>query len=139
MKEVVIDASVIASWFLPDESHEGYKNLFEDLDKFKILVPTIFIYEFMNILLSALRQKRITGKQLEEVIRLSGELPLVVEPVSSRLSENDDILICADRHNLSVFDASYLMLSVRNGRIPLATYDKKLLAAAKVERIATKV
>ena len=40
----------------------------------------------------------------------------------------------AEKHCLSAYDASYLSLALSD-RIPLATLDKKLAAAAKAEQI----
>ena len=55
----VIDASVIVSWFLLDESNGKYEFILNNIDKIKIHVPSIFQYEFINILLNAQKSKRI--------------------------------------------------------------------------------
>lgn len=43
-------------------------------------------------------------------------------------------LVLAERHGLTVYDAAYLEVAVRR-RLPLATLDQELRAAAKAERI----
>ena len=59
MVRAVVDASVIASWFLPDEANGKYEAILNNIDKIKIHVPSIFEYEFINILLNAEKKKAI--------------------------------------------------------------------------------
>jgi Predicted nucleic acid-binding protein, contains PIN domain len=45
-----------------------------------------------------------------------------------------EISYIADRYNLTIYDAAYLELALRR-QLPLATFDKALLAAARAEGI----
>jgi len=54
--------------------------------------------------------------------------PAVVPSLWSR-NAGDDLLAAGRRHELSAYDAAYLVLAARDG-IPLATQDEKLQAAA---------
>jgi predicted nucleic acid-binding protein len=47
----------------------------------------------------------------------------------------DRVLMLADRHRLTVYDASYLELAIRTGH-PLATQDAALELAASAEHAA---
>ncbi len=55
----VIDASVVASWILPDEKPRSDSDSLENLARHKLYAPALFWYELRNILLVSERRKRI--------------------------------------------------------------------------------
>ncbi len=130
MIHVVIDASVIASWFLPDEAQGKHELILNDIDKIRIHVPSVFEHEFMNILLNAVKRKRIDSAIAEEILEIVSRYPIEIEPSTAVLMENIKVYRLAKSCNLTAYDAAYLELAV-SLKAPLITYDKLLLESAK--------
>ena len=128
MPGIVVDASVSAAWFLPDEATAFTEATLQATSLGEVWVPALWLLEIGNLMLSAQRRKRITDAKRRELIAAASALRLRVdrEPVS--MTELDAL---AARHGLSAYDASYLELALRRG-LPLATQDKALLAAMAV-------
>jgi len=92
------------------------------------VVPGFWWFEVRNILVVNERRKRIeepdTNGFLRDLSRL--RIRVVREP------EESAVLMLARAHRLSVYDASYLELALRES-IPVATLDAELAAAAVAE------
>jgi predicted nucleic acid-binding protein len=122
----VVDASVSAAWFLPDEATADTEAALQATATHDVWVPALWLLEIGNLLLSAQRRKRISADKRRELASAASALRIKVdrEPVS--IAALDDI---AARHGLSAYDAAYLELALRRG-LALATQDKGLGAAA---------
>lgn len=127
---IVVDASIAAAWFLPDERNDAADQLMADLRSSPGRVPSLFWFETRNLFLTAERRGRFAaGEAVLSMAQLRG-LPLQDEGAGGdRL-----VLALAARHALSAYDASYLALAVRLA-LPLATTDKRLAAAARLEGV----
>lgn len=124
----VVDNSVVVAWGL-DESSEYSEGVVERLVSAEALVPGVWPLEFANALSVAERRGRITEAEGVRLRELVMALPISVIPdVVSRIVS--EVTRLARQHELSVYDASYLDLALREG-VPLATLDKRLLAAAQ--------
>ena len=125
MRGAVVDASVAAAWFLPDEATELTEAALQATATMDIWVPALWLLEIGNMLLSAQRRKRIDDAKRRELVSAAAALRLRVdrEPVSMI-----DLDALAAHHRLTVYDAAYLELALRR-RLPLATLDTALLAA----------
>jgi predicted nucleic acid-binding protein len=132
MAALVVDTSVSAAWFLPDESTPFTEAALSATAIDEVWVPSLWLLEIGNLLINAQRRQRITAAQRIELISSAEGLRLRVdrEPVTLR-----SIDALADRHRLSTYDAAYLELAIRR-QLPLATLDTALLAAMPVEGIA---
>jgi predicted nucleic acid-binding protein len=121
----VVDASVSAAWFLPDEATPYTQAALHATATAQLWVPTLWLLEVANLLHSAQRRRRISAAKRIELAMAAAVLRLQVcrEPVS--LLSLD--ALAAD-HALSAYDACYLELALRR-RLPLATLDQALLAA----------
>jgi predicted nucleic acid-binding protein len=125
----VLDASFAATWFLPDEASPTTNALLDRLAE--AAVPSLFRHEMRNLVLLAHRRGRMSRAKLREVVA-----ELETAPIQERASGRDnDIVDLALKHDLTAYDAVYLELALRE-RLPLATLDKKLAAAARAENIA---
>ena len=124
-KAFVVDASVSAAWFLPDEATPDSEAALQATATHDVWVPALWLLEIGNLLLSAQRRKRISADKRRELAGAASALRLKVdrEPVS--IAALDDI---AARHGLSAYDAAYLELALRRG-LALATQDLALGAA----------
>lgn len=121
----VVDASVSAAWFLPDEATAETDAALHATMTDDVWVPALWLLETSNLLLGAQRRKRITAEKRRQLVIGVAALKIRVdrEPVS--LPTLDEL---ASRHALTAYDATYLELALRRG-LPLATQDKALNAA----------
>lgn len=125
MKELVIDASVILKWYLPDE--EFAQKALNILDRhvsgeIALYAPTILPYEILNALIVAERMGRVN----EEVTKnaFNAFLDLEINFLNPFL-DYQGIISLARSFDRSVYDASYL--AVANKRdIDFVTGDKTL-------------
>jgi len=127
--DFVIDTSVVMTWCFQDQSSRYADHILDRLEADSGFVPSIWPLEVCNVLLVAERKKRLGEADSSRFIALLGELPIIIEqePPERMLRE---IFALARKHKLSSYDASYLDLAMRKG-LPIATLDKKLLAAAQ--------
>ncbi|HSW07155.1 type II toxin-antitoxin system VapC family toxin [Aquabacterium sp.] len=121
----VVDASVSAAWFLPDEATPATELALQATATHDVWVPGLWLLEVGNLLLSAQRRKRITAEKRRELAIAAAALRIRVDRESVAIDVLDDI---AARHGLSAYDAAYLELALRRG-LPLATQDEALRAA----------
>ncbi|HEV2501847.1 MAG TPA: type II toxin-antitoxin system VapC family toxin [Mesorhizobium sp.] len=127
----VIDASIAAAWFLPDEQNDAADLLMADLKSAPGLVPSLFWFETRNLFLMAERRGRFEEGGAALSMAQLRRLPLQDDGAG-----NDALVISiASRRTLSGYDASYLALAVQRS-IPLATADRRMADAAALEGIA---
>jgi predicted nucleic acid-binding protein len=93
--------------------------------------PTLWRLEVANVLLMAERRGRIAPVAGAGYLRQVDEFPVLVE---DHVADLDVLLALSRRHDLTIYDSSYLELAIRLGR-PLATLDRRLAAAARAEGV----
>ena len=121
----VVDASVSAAWFLPDEANPGTEAALQATATLDVWVPALWLLEIGNLLLRAQRRKRITADKRRELALAASALRIKVDREPVAITTLDEI---AARHGLSAHDAAYLELALRRS-LPLATQDDALSAA----------
>jgi len=129
----VIDASFVASLFLPDEASEACDKLANRIAREGATAPGLLQLEVTNILLMAERRKRISGKQLKQLSEAFDRLPVTLQPALTA-DQRRDVQRLAEKHALSAYDAAYLELAMRLG-LPLASLDESLSEAAADEGV----
>ena len=78
--------------------------------------PRLWAYEVRNSVLMGLRRKRIDHADANDFMESIGSLPIrLTDPFSY-----DGVFGLADRHGLTVYDAAYPDLALREG-LPLAS------------------
>jgi predicted nucleic acid-binding protein len=122
----VVDASVAASWLLPDENNPEAMTALDRLKDDEAFVPVLLWFEIRNVLLMSERRQRITSAQTAAALNVLEGLPLQTD----NHADSETTLQLARDHRLTVYDAAYLELAVRR-RIPLLTFDALLAAAAR--------
>lgn len=92
------------------------------------IVPAVWQLEVTNALLDAESHGRLSEAQATRLLALLDQLPITVDH-----SGDDPVAVhaAARRHNLSAYQASYLVLAERRG-LPLATADSALANAARL-------
>jgi predicted nucleic acid-binding protein len=135
--DFVVDCSLVMTWCFDDEINDYSDTILEKLNDSKAVVPTIWALEVANVLLLSQRRKRITSVKSASFIDTLSRLPIFIdESTTSRAMHS--IFVLANELNLTVYDAAYLELAIRE-KIPLFTMDKGLIAAAEKMNISTKI
>lgn len=131
-QKTIVDASIIAKWFIDEEGTESALKLRTDHIEGTILivVPELLFLEVLNVL----RYKGASIKKLNEANNALWDIQLQVEKTNKFILEKANEL--AIEHNLSLYDSIYLALAIINGS-PLITADKEL-AKAKNTLLMTK-
>ena len=121
----VVDASVTAAWFLPDEATSTTEDALQATITHDVWVPALWSFETVNLLLGAERRKRISRDKRVELIAAAAALRIRVdrEPVTL-----ERLATLAAGHALTAYDAAYLELALRRA-LPLASKDKALRVA----------
>jgi predicted nucleic acid-binding protein len=125
----VLDASVTLAWCFEDEASPYAEAVLEKLAPGAAVVPSIWPLEVANALLVAERRKRLTRAKVTRFLQVLRSLPIVVDSEGGARAL-DTVLDLARAHGLSVYDAGYLELALRDG-LPLATLDERLKRAAR--------
>ena len=123
-----LDTSIAACWAFPDEQDPRADAALARVRVEDAVVPSFWWFEVRNILVVNERRKRIAESGTNSFLRELARLRIRVD----REPEESAVLRLARTHRLSVYDASYLELALREG-IPLATLDTQLAAAALSE------
>ena len=131
--KVVIDASFVASLFLPDEASEKTAAIAGKLGPADATAPGLLQLEVTNILLMAHRRKRITGAQLKQLSEAFERFPVSYQPAFTA-EHRASVLQLAEKHTLTAYDAAYLELCMRL-QLSLASLDEALAKAAKAEGV----
>ena len=126
----VLDASVAACWAFDDEDHPTAAKALERVRADEARVPALWWFEVRNTLIVNERRGRLTEQDTSVFLRDLARLGIVVDYAPVEAS----VLDIARRHRLSVYDASYVELALRNG-ILLATLDSALADAAVAENL----
>lgn len=129
-KRWVIDSSVAIAWVHPGQATVHTDALLRDLQQgVVLLVPSLWFVETANALLILERRKKLSRTdRLEALSRLGALNPKPDDgPTSLAFSKISEI---AEARDLSVYDATYLELAMREN-LPLGTKDGPLCAAAK--------
>jgi len=106
------------AWCFEEESTQFSEAVLEALSSgAEAVVPAIWAYEVVNVLLGATRRKRIPAG------KASGFLDGTARTFQQ-------VKAAAEAHNLTAYDAAYVELA-RRENLPLATLDRRLRKATQ--------
>jgi predicted nucleic acid-binding protein len=126
---LVVDVSVAAKWFLPDERNPFAGSILDRILEEGAYVPALFRWEVQNVLLEAERSDRIAQVDVDAALDTLRDLPILVDPSGERVFQGSEVQL-ARLCGLTAYDAAYLALAASR-RIPLATSDDDLCYAAR--------
>ena len=130
MTRFVLDASYAISWAREEEQTPEALQHLRALGRreAEALVPLLWCTEIANVLLTLERSNKLSAELISEWTTTYCTLPITLFPtdIEQCLTE---IRPLAQAHGLSVYDASYLHLAMRE-EVPLATFDRQLIKAA---------
>ena len=127
----VVDASILAAWFLNEKSDPRVEAAFDTVTRVETRAPILLYYELRNALLVSERRNRITEAMSAAFLRDLALLPIRLELPA----EDASLMTLARMRKLTVYDAAYLELAKREA-LPLATLDRALEKAAIAEGVA---
>jgi predicted nucleic acid-binding protein len=131
---LVLDCSATLAWIFPDETTLPIWALFAQVIQAGAFVPDLWRLEVANCLTVGVRRGRITAADRRESLTDLNDLPISIDNQTGRHAWTRTVAI-ADKHSLTVYDATYLELAMRLS-FPLATLDADLRKAAKAEGVA---
>jgi predicted nucleic acid-binding protein len=124
----VLDASITIAALVEEEHSDEARRVFRAVIDNRAVVPGLWALEVGNILLILERRRVLTTTARREHLDDLSRLPIVVDHEATARAWRD-IMALAERHNLTLYDAAYLELSLRR-QLPLATFDEALRKAA---------
>lgn len=124
----MLDSSVALAWCFEDEASPATSGLLDNIVAHGAIAPGLWPLEVLNVLLLAEQRKRIDAQKREEFVGFLRGLPVAIDPETDTQAWEATSQL-AEHHGLTLYDATYLELAKR-ARLPLATLDRKLQAAA---------
>lgn len=120
------------AWLFGDElatAHPVAIRALRATESEQTIVPSIWALEVANVLRSSERRGRASRAETTQFVEQLSVLPINVDVTAPALAFGS-ILTLARETNLTVYDATYLELAMRE-RLPLATLDRGLERAAR--------
>jgi predicted nucleic acid-binding protein len=134
MADLVLDSSVTLAWFLPDERRAGADVLLDRVTSAGAIAPTLWPIEVGNAFLAAQRRGRVSQAERTQALGFLASLPIDIDPATGKEAWTASLSL-AEQHGLTLYDAVYLELAIRQN-LPLASLDRQLQRAATAVGIA---
>jgi predicted nucleic acid-binding protein len=126
----VVDASIALAWVHPAQATRETDALLEKLrEGVTLVLPALWFQETANALLVLQRRQKLTSDERHEALATLKALNIKPDFEGASLAFGR-VSELAERHGLSVYDATYLELALRE-RVPLITKDEALRSAAE--------
>jgi predicted nucleic acid-binding protein len=129
---LVVDASIALTWCFEDEVTAETEAIRTRVDSEGAIVPGLWRLEVANTLLLAERRGRIDRSDVEQRLELLAALPISID---ADIRAWTDTLLLARAERLTLYDAAYLELAIRQD-VELATLDRDLRRAARKMGVA---
>lgn len=126
----VLDCSVTLAWVFRDKATRATDKLLGSLIDGRAFAPALWPIDVADAFLVATRHGRVEPSDWPWVRHILGTLPITIDPVSGPRVWAA-VVDTASAADISVYDSMYLELAQRM-RLPLATLDRSLAAAAQV-------
>ena len=129
---MVVDASVALCWMVPGQANTDSASVLEMVRVSEAVVPPLWHIEVANQLGLKLRGQKITPERLALALELIKDLEIQTN------SHPAPVILLVDlmsQFRLTAYDAVYLELAIRL-KLPLATFDHELIAAAPLAGVS---
>lgn len=120
----VVDASVAAKWFFPEEAADRARGLLAAAEV--LVAPDLLLLEVANVAWKRVTRGEIPAEQARAVTSALPRLFSLLVPATELLGQTLEFALATEH---SVYDCAYLALARTRG-LPLVTADRRLLADA---------
>jgi predicted nucleic acid-binding protein len=129
---LVLDVSACMPWCCEDETTPTSEELLEwAIQGSKLHVPSLWVWEILNVVAVTVRRQRITAGRAKEFLAQLGTMQVRIDMPPS-VADFPRLQGLAEHHGLTAYDVAYLDLAIRLS-LPLATEDGDLRKAALAE------
>lgn len=130
MSGFVIDASVAAKWFLPEEHTDAALRFLDE--SLALSVPDLLFAEFGNLLLKRVNRGHLSERDARRIVKTLLAAPLEIEQSERHVELALDIAV---KLGLTVYDSLYVAVAAaRKDR--LVTADRRLYEAVARSALA---
>lgn len=134
IRSLVVDASTAVSWVHPGQQSDFADRLLQGVgSEHRLEVPSLWPLEVANALLTLERRGRMSAAQRVDGVSRLVSMPVEVDHLTMAATWSR-LLPLAVAHQLSVYDASYLELALRQ-TAALATRHEALRSAARASGV----
>jgi predicted nucleic acid-binding protein len=130
---LILDSSTTMARAFPEERTQAILDVFHQISIGRATVPDLWRIEVANSLNVGIRRGRIRMETRNDVLKDLDSLPIEIDRVGFKFAWRQTLQL-ADKHKLTVYDATYLELALRLS-LPLATLDRELRIAAQAEGV----
>ena len=130
---LVLDSSVALAWCFEDEQMPAVMDLLDRVAETGAVTTLLWPLEALNGLLAAERRRRLDADRRATLVAFLRELPISLDAHTAEQTWSTMVALAGCRR-LTLYDAAYLELAQRR-RLPLATLDRELAAAAGAEDV----
>ncbi len=123
MKQVIVDANIIVKWFIEEEGSDKARILRDKYieGEIELVVPSLLFFEVLNALKYS---KLFTQTELNDAGESLENYGFTIVTLKKKVREST--VKIAVEHNMSIYDASYVGLSIEMGSV-LFTADQKII------------
>lgn len=125
---LVLDASLTLSWYFEDEATPETDAVLDRVVADGAMVPGLWRLEVANALQMAVQRKRCDASFRDRALAELACMAISIDAETNAFAWTTTLHL-AERHGLSVYDAAYLELALRQ-RTVLATLDGPLRTAS---------
>ncbi len=129
MTRFVVDCSITMAWCFESQADAYAKGILSRLGASEASVPSLWTFEVANTVAVGERRNKLTKAETDRFVAILTDLPIFIDEQTHHRAL-DRTLALAREQALSVYDAAYLELAMREG-LPLATRDGQLKKAAR--------
>jgi predicted nucleic acid-binding protein len=129
----VVDANVVAKWFVPERHSEESVRLLDE--RHELASPDLLWPELGSVLWKKARAGQLTGQEAARIVQALDQFPITVFPSRLVLEGALEIALATGR---SVYDGVYVALAVAL-ECPLVTADERLVNALAEGSLASHV
>lgn len=122
MRRYVVDASVAAQWYFPEDHTDTAESLLE-IAKIELVAPDLLTVEIAELLHERVRRGEIDPGTAERILAALGKAPVELKPSGDLAHQALTLML---REGLGLHDAFYLALAMQAG-CPLVTADPRLV------------
>jgi predicted nucleic acid-binding protein len=127
MNDIVVDASIVVKWVLPELDSKQAARLFDDVvgQGGRLLVLDLGLVEAANAVWKKGHRKLVPPDEVRRLVRDLLAIPVQIQPANKLLTTALEIAV---KHDRTIYDALFVALA-RDLRLPGVTADEPLWQA----------